>query len=87
MKDKITVIVLYCKDCNETVHGTINNAEIMHKVDNNESYTKIKCPYCSKTYYIRNENGNPVEITDKSTNMDLLSEDDNPNFKEIQIKG
>lgn len=86
MASKITIINLYCKDCNETIHGTTNNQEIVHSVDGNISYTKIKCPYCPRVYYIRNENGEPVEITAESTKMDILSDDDNPTFKEMNIK-
>lgn len=86
MKDKITIINLYCKYCDYIIHGTINHQEIVHGVDNNESYTKVKCPYCSKIYYIRNDNGEPIEITNESTAVDILSEDDNPIFKETQTE-
>lgn len=82
MKDRIVLISFYCKECDCVIKGTINSQVILHNLDNNETYTKIKCPYCSKNYYILNDGKDPVDASDNFSKDDLLCDEDNPNFKE-----
>ena len=86
MKDRIVLINFYCKECDCEIRGTINSQIILHNLDNNETYTKIRCPYCFKNYYILNEGRDPIDATGRVAKNDLLTDEDNPNFKEYKDK-
>lgn len=86
MKDKIVLIKFFCDECKDIISGTINSQIILHNLDNGESYTKIHCPYCKKVFYIINENGEPIDASGRVGEEDLLTEKDNPNFKETKTQ-
>lgn len=81
MKDKIVIIDFYCKDCQDRIHGTMNSPKQWINESNNETYTEIRCPYCKKTLYIKNENGIPIKAIGKLNPDDVLTDEDNPQFK------
>lgn len=83
MKNRIVLINFHCKDCECDINGTMNSPRQLINKDNGYSYTEIVCPYCKKIFYIKNQDGNPINAIGKLNPDDFLSKEDNPNFNKI----
>lgn len=81
MKDRIVLVDFYCDNCECEINGSINSPKEYKNEDNKNIYTHIRCPYCQKNFYIKNENGKPIKAVGDLRADDLLTDDDNPNFE------
>lgn len=81
MKDRIVLVHFYCKDCNDTIGGSINSPKELKNKTNGYTYTQIRCPYCKKTYYLKNENGKPIDAVGELNEDDILTDEDNSMFE------
>ena len=81
MKDRIVLIHFYCNDCDDTIKGSVNSPKEFKNKTNGYTYTQIRCPYCKKNYYLKNENGKPIAAVGELNEDDVLTDEDNSMFE------
>ena len=78
MKDRIVLVKFYCKNCDDIIKGSINSPIEIKNKKNGYIYTQIHCPYCKKQYFLKNEDGSPIDCIDNLSDDDMLTDENFP---------